>query len=107
MLAIPRSVYIINTLNNTTGERDGRIWKQVQGFGNVRLPGLRPLRKNQPYPQRWPIKRIWRTFIVGVICASKLLRQRHMGKSYKVSPAAVVSMGQRAKRGDIVELVAA
>ena len=47
------------------------------------------------------------TFIVGVICASKLLRQRHMGKSYKVSPAAVVSMGQRAKRGDIVELVAA
>jgi len=47
------------------------------------------------------------TFNVGVICASKLLRQRYQGKNHKVSSAAVISMGQRAKRGDNVELVAA
>ena len=46
-------------------------------------------------------------FNVGVVCASKLLRQRHMGKNYKVSTDAVISMGKRAKRGELVELVAA
>lgn len=46
-------------------------------------------------------------FNVGVICASKLLRQRYQGKNYKVSSDAVISMGKRAKRGDRVELVAA
>ena len=45
-------------------------------------------------------------FNVGVICASKLLRQRHMGKNFKVSPDAVISMGKRAKRGESVELYA-
>jgi hypothetical protein len=44
---------------------------------------------------------------VGVICASKLLRQRDMGKNYKVSADAVISMGKRASRGEKVELVAA
>lgn len=47
------------------------------------------------------------TFNVGVICASKLLRQSYYGKTYKVSTAAVISMGQRAKCGERVELVAA
>lgn len=46
-------------------------------------------------------------FNVGVICASKLLRQRYQGKNYKVSADAVISMGKRAKRGEQVELVAA
>lgn len=46
-------------------------------------------------------------FNVGVICASKLLRQRYQGKNHKVSADAVISMGKRAKRGDRVELVAA
>ena len=45
-------------------------------------------------------------FNVGVICASKLLRQRYMGKNYKVSPDAVLSMGKAAKRGESRELVA-
>ena len=35
---------------------------------------------------------------VGVICASKLLRQNYMGKTYKASADAVLSMGKRAKR---------
>lgn len=47
------------------------------------------------------------TFNVGVICASKLLRQRYQGKNYKVSTEAVISMAKRAKRGEQVELVAA
>lgn len=47
------------------------------------------------------------SFNVGVICASKLLRQRYMGKNYKVSVDAVLSMGKRANRGERVELVAA
>ena len=34
---------------------------------------------------------------VGVICASKLLRQNYQGKNHKVSTAAVVSMGKAAK----------
>ncbi len=46
------------------------------------------------------------TFNVGVVCASKILRQRHMGKSFKVSIDAVISMGKRAKRGESVELYA-
>ena len=46
------------------------------------------------------------TYIVGVICASKLLRQSHLGKLYKASPEAIISMGKRAKSGDKVELVA-
>lgn len=35
---------------------------------------------------------------VGVICASKLLRQNYQGKNLKVSSVAVLSMGQAAKR---------
>jgi len=35
---------------------------------------------------------------VGVICASKLLRQNYMGKTYRASPEAVLSMGKRVKR---------
>lgn len=38
------------------------------------------------------------TFNVGVICASKLLRQSYMGKAHKVSPDAVLSIGKRVKR---------
>jgi len=45
------------------------------------------------------------SFNVGVICASKLLRQRYMGKNHKVSPAAVMSIGNAAKRGEARELV--
>ena len=37
-------------------------------------------------------------FNVGVICASKLLRQNYMGKTYKASADAILSMGKRAKR---------
>ena len=33
-------------------------------------------------------------FNVGVICASKLLRQNYRGKKVKVSPAAVLSIGK-------------
>lgn len=40
------------------------------------------------------------TFNVGVICASKLLRQRYQGKNNKVSPAAIISMGKAAKASD-------
>ena len=47
------------------------------------------------------------TFNVGVICASKNLRQKYQGKMYKVSVDAVISMGTRAKRGESVSLVAA
>ena len=47
------------------------------------------------------------TFNVGVICASKILRQKYQGKMYKVSVDAVISMGKRAKRGESVSLVAA
>lgn len=46
------------------------------------------------------------SFNVGVICASKLLRQRYMGKNHKVSPDAVLSMGKAVKRGESRELVA-
>jgi hypothetical protein len=47
-------------------------------------------------------------FNVGVVCASKLLRQRDpWGKVYRVSVAAVVSMGLRAKQGDKAYLYAA
>lgn len=35
-------------------------------------------------------------FNVGCICASKLLRQVYQGKRFKVSPAAVLSMGKGA-----------
>lgn len=35
---------------------------------------------------------------VGVICASKLLRQNYMGQTYKASADAILSMGKRAKR---------
>lgn len=45
---------------------------------------------------------------VGVICASKLLRQNYMGKTYKASADAILSMGKRAKRdGETVTLTAA
>ena len=47
------------------------------------------------------------TFNVGVICASKLLLQNYWGKKHKVSADAVISMGKRAKRGELVELVSA
>ena len=45
------------------------------------------------------------TYNVGVICASKLLRQRYMGKNYKASPEAILSMGRSAKRGEFTHLV--
>lgn len=35
---------------------------------------------------------------VGVICASKLLRQNYMGKTYKASADAVLSIGKRVMR---------
>jgi len=35
---------------------------------------------------------------VGVICASKLLRQNYMGKTYPASADAILSMGKRVKR---------
>lgn len=35
---------------------------------------------------------------VGVICASKLLRQNYMGKTYKASAEAILSMGKQVKR---------
>lgn len=35
---------------------------------------------------------------VGVICASKLLRQNYMNKLHKVSPDAVLSIGKRVAR---------
>lgn len=38
------------------------------------------------------------TINVGVICASKLLRQPYMGENYPVSPDAVLSIGRRVKR---------
>lgn len=38
------------------------------------------------------------TASVGVICASKLLRQNYMGKTHKVSADAVLSIGRRVKR---------
>jgi len=37
---------------------------------------------------------------VGVICASKLLRQNYWGKTYKASADAILSMGKRVKRED-------
>jgi hypothetical protein len=40
------------------------------------------------------------TFNVGVICASKLLRQSYQGKKHKVSTAAIMSMGKAAKASD-------
>jgi hypothetical protein len=46
------------------------------------------------------------TYTVGVICASKLLRQPYLGKTYKASSAAILSMGGRASKGDKVELIA-
>ncbi|KAF7956358.1 hypothetical protein AWV80_38775 [Cupriavidus sp. UYMU48A] len=39
---------------------------------------------------------------VGVICASKLLRQNYMGKTYKASADAILSMGKRVKREDAI-----
>ncbi|WP_295986364.1 hypothetical protein [uncultured Variovorax sp.] len=36
-------------------------------------------------------------FNVGCICASKVLRQRYQGKNFKISTAAVISMGKAAK----------
>lgn len=39
-------------------------------------------------------------FNVGCICASKVLRQRYQGKSFKVSPAAVLSIGKMASASD-------
>jgi hypothetical protein len=44
---------------------------------------------------------------VGVICASKLLRQHYMGKNYKVSADAVLSMGRSAKREGATECLRA
>lgn len=45
---------------------------------------------------------------VGVICASKLLRQNYMGKTYKASADAILSMGKRVNReNDTVYLKAA
>lgn len=38
--------------------------------------------------------------IVGVICASKLLRQKHMGKAKKVSPDAILLTAKAAKTSD-------
>lgn len=35
-------------------------------------------------------------FNLGCICASKALRQRYRGKSHKISPAAVLSIGKMA-----------
>jgi len=46
------------------------------------------------------------TYNLGVICASKILRQRYQGKNLPVSSDAVISMGRRAKAGDRVLLVA-
>ena len=40
------------------------------------------------------------TFNVGVICASKVLRQSYNGKKHKVSTAAIISMGKAAKASD-------
>lgn len=37
---------------------------------------------------------------VGVICASKLLRQRYQGKNLKASADAVLSMGKHASASD-------
>lgn len=37
---------------------------------------------------------------VGVICASKLLRQRYQGKNLKASADAVLSMGKAARASD-------
>lgn len=45
---------------------------------------------------------------VGVICASKLLRQRDgFGKTYKASADAILSMGKRANRGEQTKLIRA
>lgn len=41
------------------------------------------------------------TINVGVICASKLLRQPYMGKTYPVSPEAVLSIGRRVTRESV------
>lgn len=38
----------------------------------------------------------------GVDCASKAMRQRYMGKTYKISREAVKSMAIRAKRENVV-----
>ena len=40
------------------------------------------------------------TFNVGVICASKMLRQSYQGKTHKISTAGIISMGKAAKQGD-------
>lgn len=45
-------------------------------------------------------------FNVGVICASKLLSQSYMGKTYPASSAAVMSMGKHANKGEVTYLVA-
>jgi hypothetical protein len=37
---------------------------------------------------------------VGVICASKLLRQRYQGKNLKASADAILSMGKAARASD-------
>lgn len=39
-------------------------------------------------------------FNVGVICASKLLRQEYQGKKLKVSTAAIISIGKAANASD-------
>lgn len=39
-------------------------------------------------------------FNVGVICASKLLRQRYQGNNHKLSTAALMSIGKAAKASD-------
>lgn len=41
------------------------------------------------------------TLNVGVICASKLLRQHYMGKLHKVSPDAVLSIARRVVREQV------
>lgn len=40
------------------------------------------------------------TFNVGVICASKLLRQSYQGKKHKISTAGILSIGKAAKASD-------
>ncbi|NHR04387.1 hypothetical protein HA052_04175 [Chromobacterium haemolyticum] len=38
------------------------------------------------------------TFNVGVICASKLLRQSYQGKKHKISTSAIMSIGKAARQ---------
>ena len=42
---------------------------------------------------------------VGVVFASKLLRQHYMGKTHKVSPEAVLSIGRRVRREGVTSFL--